>query len=254
MPRRARCRERLVHDALLKRAANRVRQLIFRMPVQRDFGSRIHADQADLRVLAPDQPREPGTPLVRLSSERIDERRQLDFVQVEDDTGRNRRRHALVRKRRADPGHVLSCQREVIEAHRRIHLERLPPIAARLHRAHGAGLQIQHLILRQLHRLSANVDRGRTILDNDDQFLVERLRRIRGTRLHLDPFEERSTAPAERCRHARREGHRRQRAPFDRHAGGQRHRHGDARHLAFAPSDLVLIDDPLIHVAPRLVG
>src|SRR5688572_19213604 len=89
-------RKRLVHDALIEGAANGVRQLIFGMPVQRDFGPGIHADQTDLRVLAPDKPRKSGTPLVRLSGERIDERRQLNVIQINHDTRWKRWRYALV--------------------------------------------------------------------------------------------------------------------------------------------------------------
>ena len=45
-----------IHHTLLDRAADRRRQLIFRMDVQRDLRLRIDAHQTDLRVPSPQQP------------------------------------------------------------------------------------------------------------------------------------------------------------------------------------------------------
>ena len=89
---------------------------------------------------------------VRLPGHGIGQRRPLNLVQVDDDAGLERRRDALIRKRRVHAGRVLSGQREMIEPHRRIDLERLPPVRAGLDRSRGAGLQVEHLVLRRVPR------------------------------------------------------------------------------------------------------
>ncbi len=55
VPSLARGGERAVHHTLVERASGGVRQLILRVDVLRKLGSGIHANQADLRVPAPDK-------------------------------------------------------------------------------------------------------------------------------------------------------------------------------------------------------
>ena len=80
---------------------------------------------------------------------RIGQRSPLDLVQIDDDARLERRRDALVRKGDADAGGVLSGHGEVIEAHRRVDLERPQAVRSGFHRADSAGLQVHGMVLRQ---------------------------------------------------------------------------------------------------------
>jgi hypothetical protein len=95
-----------------------VRQLIFGMNVQSNGGPGIHADQADLRVLPPDQPGIRGAAPVRFVGNGIDQRRPLNLIHVDDDTGGKGGRRALIGKRGVRTGRILSGEREMIEPNR----------------------------------------------------------------------------------------------------------------------------------------
>jgi hypothetical protein len=106
------------------------------------------------------------------------------------------------------------------------------------------------VILRQFHGLAIERDRRRSLLGDDDELLVERLRRIHRVRTHLDALEQRTAAPAERADHAGCDGDGGQRARFHRLTIGERHRHAHARHFARAALDVVLLDDAAVGVGP----
>jgi hypothetical protein len=111
-------------------------------------------------------------------------------------------------------------------------------------------LEIQDVVLCELRRRAVEFDRGGPGLHDEDQLFVQRLPRVDGARPHLDALQERAPAPRELRGDARRDRDGGKRGAFDRHAGVQRHRDGDARQLPGAPRHLALIDDPLVTVGP----
>ncbi len=180
----------------------------------------------------------------------IDDGRPRNLVQVHDDAGLQRRRDALIRKGCVRARRVLSSERKVVEPHRRVDFKRLPAVCAGFDRSCDPGLEVEHMILRQLGGLAVELDGGRSVLDDNDQFLAKRLGGINGAGLHLDAFEERSASPAEPGRHARRDRNDGQFVPFYRHAVGEHHGHTHGRQLARTSRDLVLIDNTLVDGCP----
>ena len=142
----------------------------------------------------------------------------------------------------------------MVEPHRRIDLEGFPPVGAGFDGSLRTGLKIEHLILRQFRSLAVELERGRSVLPDDDEFFAESLFRIDGIGLHFDPLDERAAAPGELRRDSRRDCHGGQFARFHRLAIGEHHRHAHVREFARASGYLGLIDNTLICGRPlRLI-
>jgi hypothetical protein len=220
------------------------------MEVLRDVGTGIHTYETDLRVLPPDQPRLPRAPSIRFGRVGIHHRRPLDVVEIHDDARLQRRGHALIGKRRIHAVNLLSREREVIEAHGGIHLERLPSVRARLHRSLRTRLKVDHMILRELDRLAVEIERRRSVAHDDDEFLCERLFGVYRASLHVDLLEQRSASPCGPRDYSGREGGGGQRGVLHRLAGRERQRDAHFRKLARPTGDLELIDHSAVARPP----
>src|SRR5687767_1838685 len=142
----------------------------------------------------------------------------------------------------------------MVEPDGRVDLEGPETVRASLHRPSDAGLQIEDVVFRQLARFAVEFDRRGAVLDDQNQFFVQCLRRVRRSRSHLEALEQRSTAPAEDRDNTWRDRGGGKLDAFDRLAGDERHRYRDAGQLTRAARDLVFVDYALIAPVPwRLV-
>ncbi len=108
-----------VHHALIERAPDRVRQLIFGMDVQRQWSDPGSIRTRLICAFFPQISR--AFAVLRrydLPGNGIDQRRPLDLVHVDDDAGGKRWRHTLIGERGVHGGRILSGEREMIEPHR----------------------------------------------------------------------------------------------------------------------------------------
>lgn len=156
----------------------------------------------------------------------------------------------MIRECRVHARRVLPGEREMIEPYGRVDFESFPSLRAGFDGSLGAGLKVQRLILSQFGGLAVELDSGRSVLADDDQFLAEGLFRINRIGLHLDTFEQRASPPRKLRRYSGRNRHAWQFGRFHRRAVPQHHRHADSRQFSCPTRYFGLIDNTLVDGGP----